>query len=248
MRGRSKFWLLSAAMIAAGAALEAAAVVLYWRPCEGSMLNGSILRGYRYESEFTAACLAAMDQATVFGLPQPGSGWTVVGSLGAAAGVLLAAAWLVLLPALRLPRMVTLAAALPGFLGITLVIHSAVMSSGPESADGWLGRALPALIEVSALLALLIIAAAGVGGLLLVRSALVVLAATSTGLVHQIAEYIAAMVVSDANWDSPPGTGYFTVVMCLLVAIATALLWWLDNRANPIPLESLATAAASSIT
>lgn len=50
MRGRSKLWLLSAALMAAGAAPEAAAVTLYWRPCAGSMLNGSILRGYRYEA------------------------------------------------------------------------------------------------------------------------------------------------------------------------------------------------------
>jgi len=243
--GRSKLWLLSAALIAAGAALEAAAVMLYWRPCSGSMLNGSILRGYRYESEFTAACLAAMDRAPMFVLPQPGLGWTLMGSLGAAAAILLAGAWLVLLPALRLPRMVTLAAALPGLLGIALVINSAVLSLGPETADDGLGRALTVLIEVSALLTLLTIGAAGVAGLLLARSAIVVVAATSTGMFHQTTEYIAATVFSDANWDAPPGSGYFTVVMCLLATIATVLLWWLDNRENSIPSASSARAAPS---
>jgi hypothetical protein len=232
-------------MIAAGAAFEAAAVMLYWRPCAGSMLNGSILRGYRYESEFTAECLAAMDRAPMFVLPQPGSGWTLMGSLGAAAGILLAGAWLVLLPALRLPRMVTLAAALPGLIGIALVIDSAVMSFGPETADDGIGRALAVLIEVPVLLALVTIGAAGVAGMLLARSAIVVLAATSTGLFHQITEYIAAIVFSDANWDAPPGSGYVTVVMCLLAAIATVLFWWLGNRANPIPSASPASAAPS---
>lgn len=241
--GRSKLWLLSGALIVAGAALEAAAVLLYWRPCAGSMLNGSILRGYRYESEFTAECLAAMDRAPMFVLPQPGLGWTLMGSLGAAAGILLACAWLVLLPALRLPKIVTLAAALPGLLGMALVINSAVMSLRPEAADEGLGRALPVLIEVSGLLALVIIGAAGVAGQLLARSAIVVMAATSTGLFHQIAEYIAAIVFSDANWDAPPGSGYFTVAMGLLAAFATMLFWWLDSRANRIPSASPTSAA-----
>lgn len=239
VRGRSKLWLLSAALIAAGAALEAAAVMLYWRPCAGSMLNGSVLRGYRYESEFTAECLAAMDRAPMFVLPQPGSGWTLMGSLGATAGLLLAAAWLVLLPALRLPRIVTLTAALPVLLGIALVIDSAVMSLTPETADDELGRSLAVLIEVSALLALVAIAAAGVAERLLARSAIVLLAATSTGLFHQIAEYIVAIAFSDANWDAPPGSGYFTVVTCLLAAIATTLFWWLDNRTPGEPVRKI---------
>ncbi len=220
--------------------------MLYWRPCAGSMLNGSILRGYRYESEFTVECLAAMDRAPMFVLPQPGSGWTLIGSLGAAAGVLLACAWLVLLPALRLPRLVTSAATLPGLLGIALAINSAVMSLGPETADDAFGRALAVLIEVSALLALVAIGAAGVMGMLLARSAIVVCAATSTGLFHQISEYIAAVAFSDANWDAPPGSGSFTVVMCLLAAFATMLFWWLDSRANRIP--SASPTSATSVT
>lgn len=238
MEGRSKLWLLAAALIAAGAALEAAAVTLYWRPCAGSMLNGSILRGYRYDSDFTAECLTAMDEAPMFALPQPGAGWTLIGSLGAAAAILLASAWLVLLPALRLPRMVTLAAALPGVLGIATVIDAAVMSWGPETADAGLGSALAVLSDVSALLALVVIGAAGITGLLLVRSAVVALVATSTGHFHQMTEYIAAIVLSDANWDAPPGSGYVVVVLCLLAAISTVVLWWLENRTAAPPAAS----------
>ena len=245
MGGRSKLWLLSAALIFAGAALEAVAVTLYWRPCAGTMLNGSILRGYRYESEFTAECLAAMDRAPMFMLPQPGAGWTLVGSLGAAAGILLAGAWLVLLPALRVPVMVRLAAAIPGILGIALVVNAVVVSFGPALADDGLGRALEVLSEVTMLLALVAIAAAGVAGLLLARYAIVALAATSTGLVHHITAYIAATVLSDANWDAPPGSGSFTVVVCLLAAIATVVFWWLDDRATPTPPAALASAAPS---
>ncbi len=235
MGGRSKLWLLSAALIAAGAALEAAAVSLYWRPCAGAMLNGSILSGYRYESKFTTECLATMDRAPMFMLPAPGSGWTLIGSLGAGAAILLAGAWLVLLPALRLPRLVSLAAALPGLLGIALVLNAIVLSLGSAPVDDGLGRALAVLIDVSLLLALLTIGAAGVEGMVLARSAIVALVATATGHFHLIAEYIAAVVLSDANWDAPPGSGYLIVGMCLLSAVATAALWWLDRAAIRIP-------------
>ena len=119
------------------------------------------------------------------------------------------------------------------------------MSLGPEAAEDGLGRALAVLIEVSALLVLVTIAAAGVAGMLLARSAIVVLVATSTGLFHQITEYFVALVFSDANWDAPPGSGYFTVVMCRLAATSTVLFWWLDNRANPVPSASPASAAPS---
>ncbi len=219
--------------------------MLYWRPCAGSMLNGSIWRGYRYESEFTAECLAAMDRASMFVLPPPGSGWTLMGSLGAAAAVVLAAAWLVLLPALRVPMVVRLAVAIPGVLGIALVVNAVVLSFGPELADDGLGRALAVLGDVTMLLALIAIGAAGVAGLLLARVAIVALTATSTGLVHQTAEYIVAGTLSDANWDAPPGSGYFTVVICLLAAIATVLFWWLENHATPVPAASPASAAPS---
>ena len=247
MAGRSKLWLLSAALIAAGAALEAAAVTLYWRPCAGTMLNGSIAIGYRYDSEFTAECLEAMDRAPLFMLPLPGSGWTLIGLLAAAAGILLAASWLVLLPALRLPKLVSLAAALPGLLAIALVVNAVVLSLGPAVVDDGLGRALEVLSEVSMLLAVVIIGAAGVAGTLLFRAVIVALVATSTGLFHQITEYIAATVLSDANWDVPPGSGYLTVVVCLVAASATVVFWWLDKFDTPTPREAVVPVDRSGV-
>ncbi|MBK8460968.1 MAG: hypothetical protein WAS07_00505 [Micropruina sp.] len=168
-----------------------------------------------------------------------------MGSLGAAAAILLAAAWLVLWPALQVSKTVTLIAALPGLLGIALVIDAVALSFGTAAVDDLIGRALVVLIELSVLLALLALGAAGVEGLLLARYAIVALAATSAGLVHQIAEYVVAIAVSDANWDAPPGSGYVTVAMCLLAASATGVLWWRANRATSMPSESRVGEAAS---
>jgi len=50
-------------------------------------------------------------------------------------------------------------------------------------------------------------------------------ASTAAGWFHQVFEYLAAISLSDANWDSPPGTGYFTVAMIAASALATAALW-----------------------
>ena len=112
--------------------------------------------------------------------------------------------------------------------------------SNKRKRNPWV-RALKWTIGI--FLTLGVLGAAGVAGQLLARSAIVVMAATSTGLFHQIAEYIAAVAFSDANWDAPPGSGYFTVAMGLLAAFATMLFWWLDSRANRIPSASPTSAA-----
>jgi hypothetical protein len=244
MAGRSKLWLLAAALIGAGAVLEAVALTLYWRPCAGAVLNGSILQGYAYNTHFSDACLVAMDRAPLFQLPQPGEGLTLIGSLGSGAAILLAVAWLVLLPALRVSKLVGLVAALPGILALALVADSVAMSLVPPLTEDGLGRGLSVLSELSVGLAVIALGAAGVRGLVLARAAIVALAATSAGLFHQIADYIASIALSDANWDVPPGGGSVIVGLCLVTAIATIAGWSHDrgNRAPSVPAAVAVTA------
>lgn len=237
----SKRWPLAAALIAVGAALEGAAVTLVWRPCAGQMLNGSALQGYRYDSPFTEACATAMDEAPMFVLPQAGDGWLAAGSLGALAGVLLAAAWLVLLPTLQVSRRVKLIAALPGVLSLGLVGTATALAVAPGAIDEGIGRFLLLSGELSAAVALFALALAGVSGSMLLRYGIVAFAATSVGLFHQLTEYVFAIGLSDANWDAPPGAGYLTVATCLLAALATAALWWRDDRPVRAPSGAPAT-------
>ena len=230
MGEKSRLWLVSAGLLAAAAALIAVAVASYWQPCAGSMLSGSVLNGYRYGPDFSDACLAAMDNAAMFPLPLPGEGWTLIGALGLSALVLLAAAWLVLLPTMRLPWLAKLAAVLPALASIALAVLSLVASLAP--ADWMLSvlSSLGVLIEVTALLALVVIGVGGSTGLGFLRYVIVLGASTAAGWLHQIFEYLAAISLSDANWDSPPGTGYFTVAMIVASAVATAGLWALAGK------------------
>lgn len=74
MGERSKLWLLSAALLAAGGLFQGYGVWLVWRPCAGMMLEGSIFRGYRYSGGFTPECGVVMDTAPIFPTPYPGEG------------------------------------------------------------------------------------------------------------------------------------------------------------------------------
>ncbi|MEA4943456.1 MAG: hypothetical protein VB080_03360 [Propionicimonas sp.] len=60
MGGRFWYVFLSVALVAAGLA-AGVATWLEWLPCQGSMLNGSVLVGGQYLNDFSDACLARMD-------------------------------------------------------------------------------------------------------------------------------------------------------------------------------------------
>jgi hypothetical protein len=242
MGGDRRHWLIAAFLIAAGVTVEAIAVALYWQPCAGSMLSGSVLNGYRSEQAFTNECAAAMDQAQMFALPSAGSGWTVVGSLGAFAALLLAASWLVVLHGLRAAMPAKLIAALPVAVTIAVVVDAVVGSFGPAHTEDPAALGLAVALELTVPIALIALGLAGVRGLLLVRSAIVVMAATAPGFAHQVVEYFVAVSLSDANWDAPPGAGFFTVACGLLAAAATAVLSRQRRRAEPSARVSVAHA------
>lgn len=55
-------WLLTAALMLASAVAAGWSTYLYWLPCRGSMLSGSIIDGYAYVgADFSDACLRRMD-------------------------------------------------------------------------------------------------------------------------------------------------------------------------------------------
>lgn len=86
-------WLLVAALLLLASGAVAFSTSLYWLPCRGSMLNGSVLRGHTYGPDFSEACLRRMDDGTPFAnavAPAAATRWV------AGAAALLGLAWLVM--------------------------------------------------------------------------------------------------------------------------------------------------------
>lgn len=243
MGGRSKLWLISAGLLAGAAGVAAAALALYWQPCAGNLLTGSAFGGYRMEPAFTDGCLVAMDQAT--GFPLPVHGWTTIGALGLLSAVLMAAAWLVLLPTVRLSPAARLVVALPAMVVLGLVIGALAAALGPA------GEGLPnwafLLVEFSMIPAVFVLANHGVEAVLLVRYVVVLLASTAIGQLHAMADYIVALGLSDANWDAPPGTGLPNIAAVLMLAVATVVLWRVQGSPSRRPSAD-ATAPAITTT
>lgn len=226
MTKRSVLWLTAAAMIAGGALVEGIAVAAFWRPCAGSMLEGSIWQGYAYHGGFSDQCLATMDSIVMFDLPRAGETASLVQSLSFVAALLLAGAWLAILPTLQLRPRTRVGVALPGLLALAVPI--AALSSPAEAS---IPEVLGVLAELALPLALFLLARAGVDRKLLFRTTVLGLAATSVGLVHQMIEYSLALGLSDANWDAPPGTGLGAAVLGGLTAVVILVGWVRDGRA-----------------
>jgi hypothetical protein len=215
-------WLLTSVLLLAAAALAAWSTYLDWLPCRGSMLRGSIIQNYAYNydgGEFSAACLRRMD-----GEPGP---WR---SVKVAAMALAGVAWLALVLGLRWRLRTKAVAALPGL--VTLAVAGAgAIGAGRGLDDSPLVR-LIVTIELLAVVAVVAISAwqPEVRGRGVLRLAVVLWGTTAFGVVHVIVEYMIMINFSDANWDTPPGTGYLTVAVITLSAILTAIMTYARHR------------------
>jgi hypothetical protein len=80
--------------------------------------------------------------------------------------------------------------------------------------------------ELAAVVALVVISAwqPEVRGRGVLRLAVVLWGTTAFGAIHTIVEYVVMINFSDANWDSPPGTGYLTVATITISAILTVIM------------------------
>jgi hypothetical protein len=178
------------------------------------MLLGSIIQGDDYDGvEFSAACLRRMDG-------EPGPWRSVKVAAMAVAGV----AWLALVLGLRWRLRTKAVAALPSL--VTLAVAGAgAIGAGRGLDDSPLVR-LVLTIELLAVVALVAISAwqPEVRGRGVLRLAVVLWGTTAFGVVHVIVEYVIMINFSDANWDTPPGTGYLTVATITISAILTVIM------------------------
>jgi hypothetical protein len=182
------------------------------------MLRGSIIYDYAYVGpKFSAACERRMS-----GVQGPWESALYVLAM-ALAGV----AWLTLVLGLRWQRVTKRVAALPGLATLALAGAMAI-GDAVFGQDGEILMMLLVGIELSAVVALLAILASEPDVRLPVRSFLrlvvVLWGTTAFGLIHGMLEYTTMIWFSDANWDSPPGTGYLTVAVITISAILTAIM------------------------
>jgi hypothetical protein len=186
------------------------------------MLRGSVIYDYVYvEPKFSAACERRMsgDQGP----------WELALYVGAMA--LAGVAWLTLVLRLRWQRSTKRVAALPGL--VTLALAGAMAIGDAVFGEG--GELLMMLlvgIELSAVVAFLAILASEPDFRVrsFLRLVVVLWGTTAFGLLHGMVDYTIMIYFSDANWDSPPGTGYLTVATITISAILTAIMTLLAPR------------------
>jgi hypothetical protein len=130
--------------------------------------------------------------------------------LNIATTALLGVAWLALVLGMRWQPRTKAVAALPGLP--TLAV-AAVLAIGGRDQEGSVPMLLMLSIELSAAGALFAIMAwqRDVDGRRFLRLLVVLWGTTAFGAIHTIAEYLAMMIFSERDWDTPPGAGYLTV-------------------------------------
>ncbi|GAA1430436.1 hypothetical protein GCM10009616_15030 [Microlunatus lacustris] len=235
-------WFISAVCLLVAGGAAGVATYLFWLPCRGSMLDGSIL-GLGGGIEFSDACLERMDSGTPFPCPEAlGEGVTASAMFAAAAIAVTALAWLPVALGLGWRARSRLVALLPVAATLLLAVRS---YPGAQGIVGSAGNApLWLAVEVLGLAAVLLVFRweIGAGSALLIRLLVLSWGATAFGIVHQSGDYILMIATSSANWDVPPGTGYITSALLALAAAVTMVTGshrrWPTNWPRTAPSDS----------
>jgi hypothetical protein len=152
--------------------------------------------------------------------------------------VLAGLAWLILTWGAGEAVLTEAVVAVPGLLTVGLAVHAvlAVESFG----YGAVLMILWVLIEVTAFIAVVALLAQPGRNRSPLPLVVVAWGSTAFGGFHQIADFVAMMTFSDANWDVPPGTGYLTTAVLALSAFVTLRY----ALAGPFPTERRRAAAS----
>jgi hypothetical protein len=228
MRERRWPWVVPSILLGAAAAATAWSTYVHWLPCRGALLSGSVVRGYRDGPAFSDACLRRMDTSLPFPYPpEPAEQTPWASELGVLAMALAGTAWLVLLLGVKWSMRTKVVAALPGLGTLILAGISAVATLDPaRSAEDYISIWLWLTPDVAALVALAAIWRwqPGFRGRRFVRVLVLVWGTTAFSFAHTIGEYTLMFAFSEADWDTPPLTGYLTAAV-LLVSAALTVIW-----------------------
>jgi hypothetical protein len=227
-------WLLAAGLMLTSAVAAAWSTYLYWLPCRGSMLEGTLIhpssgdgRTYEEYTKLDPAIKAAMRacEARMDGDISGQAPWT--SELLVCAMALAGLAWLTLVVALRWQLRTKAVAAVPGFATVAMALAVAATIGAERGEDNPLLETLSAAVEWSALLALAIIWAWQPEVRTrrrFLRLAVALWGTTAFGVFHLMLEYIIMIGFSERDWDDPPGTGYFTVATITISAILLVIM------------------------
>jgi hypothetical protein len=228
-------WLLSAGLMLASAVAAAWSTYLYWLPCRGTMLEGTLLQPFsgdgrtyeEYEKLDPAikasmdACLRRMDGDISGQAP-----WT--SELLVFAMAFVGLAWLTLVFCVRWQLRTKAVAALPGLATVVMALAVAVTIGDAERGEGHsLLRMVLVAVEWSALLALAVIwvwQPEERTRRRFLRLAVALWGTTAFGIFHQMLAYMIMIIFSERDWDEPPGTGYLTVATITISAILTVIM------------------------
>jgi len=215
-------WLVTAGLMLAAAAATGRSSYLYWLPCRGSMLRGSVINYYvEVVREFSPACEQAMDGDIALVVP-----WT--SGLNLVAMALLGAAWLTLVVGLRWRWRTRAVAALPGLATLAVAVAGAAVIGDPkpfEYTPPLMG--LITFLELLALVALvwiLVWQPEARGRHIGPRLVVVLSGTTAFGFVHVISEYFTMLSFGGGNGDMPIGYGYLIFATITITAILTVIM------------------------
>ena len=201
---------------------------LYWLPCRGSMLRGSVINYYvEVGRKFSPACKQAMDGDVALVVP-----WT--SGLNLVAMALLGVAWLTLVVGLRWRWRTRAVAALPGLATLAVAVAGAVTIGDARQAasrhaeySGPLLMGLVMFLELLAVVALvwiLVWQPQARGRHIGPRLVVVLSGTTAFGFVHVISEYYTMLSFGGGNGNTPIGYGYLIFTTITISAILTVIM------------------------
>lgn len=224
---------------------------LGWAPCAGSMLEGTQFDPTPHDWNFTEACTAAMDHGDGF----PISGWLesplqqTVNGLNALALLLLGVAWLALVRGWGVRGRGWLLASLPGLANLGLAGVAAAAFVWPPAgvlAVTSVGMLMMDLAGIIGVIAVMASAGATHSTASWIRVVLLGLAVTAAGFGHLMTDYLVMTSFSEANWDSPPGTGFLTAFSIGVFALLSMIVGAVGRLVPPRPSRRVAEPAAAA--
>lgn len=242
-------WYVAGALFVVAGVTAAAATYLWWLPCRGQMMYGVHVAWTPESAEFTDACLRRMDEGTAF--PGPGYGLREIPGLllfTVATVVTTGVAWLVPVLCQRLRAPIRIALLLPGVVtvGLGVLVARSPEASPRDVTSETRATELTTQLMWLLLLALMIAVPLAIGSrqtLDTVRWALAGGATAAFSTVGVITDYVLMGIWSEANWDSPPGSGYPTagwLMLCgVLIIVVTSKVGVSDGPSAATATEQI---------